>query len=340
MKILLLNEWYSPSLQNLIYYFTAILGPNQFNWTGKRWYRKDFLPLNELEKSSLVKEPIALTKLQNQEYDFVIFSDSSTYVFLSSHFSKTKKVFLDFTDNQVIPNLYWNNSDIYFKAQLHKEKTIVCDNSFQKEECEIIDYEKENLYPIGLMTSYKNILEPNNHQQHMISKVHGVFFTGSAWPQDRTKIISMIKSHKEIDFYGGLYNRKDLQFNNVIPDSLKFRQLDSYTHRRKILDSKICLNIRGNGKNCFRQFEVLNSGSFLFTQKHDCWFAQKEPVDKKHCIYFSGDGSDIIDLISYYINNPREIIEISESGHKFYKENLCPNVVTQYILDVLEKKID
>jgi len=93
MKILLLNEWYSPSLQNLIYYFASILGPSQFNWTGKRWYRKDFIPFNEIEESSLVKEPIALTKLQNQEYDFVIFSDSSTHVFLSSHFSKTKRVF-------------------------------------------------------------------------------------------------------------------------------------------------------------------------------------------------------------------------------------------------------
>ena len=94
MKILLLNEWYSPSLQNLIYYFTAMLGSNQFNWTGKRWYRKDFIPLNEIEESSLIREPIALTKLQNQEYDFVIYSDSSTHVFLSSHFSKTIRVFL------------------------------------------------------------------------------------------------------------------------------------------------------------------------------------------------------------------------------------------------------
>ncbi len=336
MKILLINEWYSPSLQNLIYYFTAALGPAKFNWTGKRWYRKDFLPLHELEESSLISEPIALTKLQNQEYDFVIFSDSSTYVFLSSHFIKTKKIFLDFTDSSVIPMLYWSNADIYFKTQLLKEKTIIYDNSFDNNQIEIEDYENNNLYPLCLMTSYKS---QTNIQSYLLDKIHDVFFVGSAWPTDRTNIMSIIKSNKEINFYGGLYNRKDLEFNNIIPDILKSRQLDTFTHKRKIIDSKICLNIRGNGCNCFRQFEILNLGSLLLTQENNCFFAHKEPLDRKHCVYFRQDGSNIIDLILYYIKNPNEIIEISKQGQQFYNDNFHPNAVTQYILQIIERYI-
>ena len=336
MKILALNEWYNPVLQNLIYYFASFIGPHNFHWTGKRNYAKLFLPIHEIEESSHVQPPVALTNLQNGYYDYVIYVDQTTYMFLSSHLPEkgTKRVMIDSSDGNIIPRWYLENSELYFKSQLKKEDLMVSNKTDPKPK-NISDEEQKRIFPFSLTPSFK-ALNSSFIEKRNMRKNYDVFFNGSAWPQKRVSLISEIKNHPEINFFGGLYNRTDLNFNNVIPDSIMFKAMSYDNFMMAISSSKICLNIEGNGKNCFRQFEILESEEFLLTQEHENFFGIKEPIDKKHAVFFKKDGSNLIDLIKYYLENEEERKEIAKNGKQFFEENCHPKVLAKYILDIME----
>jgi len=336
MKTLLLNEWYNPVLQNMIYYFASFLGPNQFHWTGKRFYNRFFLPFHELEEASHIDTPVALTNLQNGFYDNVIYPDQSTYIYLSSQLvsKKTRRIMVDSSDSNLIPRWYLENSELYFKSQL-KKTDLITQNKSDLNPRNISDEERKKIFPFSLTPSFK-ILNYSLIERMNTRKNFDVFFNGSAWPQRRVSLVSQIKEHPEINFFGGLYNRNDLKFNNVIPDSLRFKQISYEDFMMSISSSKIGLNIEGNGKNCFRQFEILEAGEFLLTQKHENFFGIKEPVDKKHCVFFKEDGSDLIELIKYYLEHEQEREEIAKSGKRFFEDNCHPKVLTKYILDTME----
>ncbi len=339
MKVLALNEWYNPVLQNLIYYFASFLGPNDFNWTGKRYYNKYFLPIHELEESSHLDPPAALTNLQNGHYDYVIYSDQTTYLYLSNHLIKkgTKRVMIDAYDWNIIPRWILENSEIYFKAQLKKDSNWIVKNKKDLKPKEINEGVKKNIFPFSLTPSFK-VLNSSFSEKRNTVKNFDVFFSGSAWPQKRISLVSKIKSHPEINFFGGLYNRSDLKFNNVIPDSLRFSNMSHENFMMALSSSKINLNIEGNGKNCFRQFEILNLGEFLLTQEYENFFGIKEPVNKKHCVFFKEDGSDLIELIKYYLEHEDEREEIAKNGKKFFEENCHPRALVKYMLDIMDSK--
>jgi len=336
MKILLLNEHINPTVQNLIHYFSIKLGPNQFNWTGKRWYRESFLPFSEMEEISCVSEPIALTRLQDGYYDYVIFSDSSLFVFISSHLkSKTKRVIIDSIDSSLIPEYYWNNCEIYFKSQF-KENTIISNINIKGNQKNIKSSDlNKKLYPFCLLTSFK--INNDLYKTHCEENRENidVYFSGSAWPKDRIKYISMLKQWPDINFFGGLYNRKDLSFNVAFPDNIKCREFNMIEYINLLKSSKINISLRGNGGNCIRQFEILYLGGFLLVQKTENKFAYIEPEDKKHCVFFNNE-SDLKEKIMYYLINKEERKEIAKNGKEFFDEYYNPRVLVNYILEVLE----
>lgn len=321
MKILLLNEHQGIASQNLIHSFSEKL--KTFHWTGKKFYRLDFLPRTKEEESSYKHESEALTLLQDGYYDFVIYSEGSSYIYLSSHL-KTKKVFLDSSDLSRIPRSYWENSDLYFKAQLPKKDIVVKNNN---EEGYLVDsYLYDKLYPFCLGTSFKfNVNSYNNNNCN-----YDLFFLGSAWPRKRVEIISQIKNHPEINFFGGLFNRSDLEFNCVFPDSLACKKMSPEDHLYAMLSSKMCLNIEGNGKNCFRQYEILNLRKCLVTQRHDHFWGFEEPVDKVHCLFYD---NDIIEVIKNYDE------KIAENGFRFYQDYCTPDKITENLLKIFEKNL-
>lgn len=61
-----------------------------------------------------------------------------------------------------------------------------------------------------------------------------------------------------------------------------------------------------------RIFEVLSCGGFLLTNE----IAKRGKLfkDKEHLVYFT--DNNLLELIDYYLNNPYEMITISENGHK------------------------
>jgi hypothetical protein len=321
MRLLLVNEWYNPVLQNLIHFFATTLGEN-FSWTGKRWYRKDFLPFTPEEQKSLLPEPEALTQLQNSEFSHVIFSDGSTLLYLSSKL-KAKRILIDSLDYASVPRYYYENADFYFKAQYPKTP-ITVKNSGEKE-----GFEAEGAHRFSLTPSYKTLAVKNAHS---FSQNTDVFFNGSAWPQDRIKLTSAVKAQKELKFSGGLYNREDLPFNNVFPKELFCPRLGLKDYLKQILGSKICLNFKGNGDNCFRQFEILHLGGFLLTQKTESHFCH---VDTPGIVYFDGER-DLVEKIRYYLGHDEERAQMALNGRKFFEEYLSPQKLTEYILEVVQ----
>ena len=330
MKVLLVNEFYNTLVQNLIYYFAKLLGSN-FSWTGKDRYRKDFLPFKDLEQKSYIREPQALDLLNHGKYDVVIFSDGTKCLYLTNE-SNTKRIIIDALDVDFIPKLYLKYSDIYFKCQLPKNEIVV--KNLQDKDYNIQRYssyqELNKVYPLSLTTSYKigdtTISDP--------FKNCDVFFNGSGWPQDRLNFIDMIKSCPEINFFGGLFNRNDLNFNCVIPDSLVCKKMNYADHQYAIQSSKICLNIRGNGCNCFRQFEIMHLGSFLLTQSHHCFWGYKEPVDGEHLVVFNDET--LVDTIKYYLQNSEERKRIAHNGKKFFEQHYHPQILAQYIINTID----
>jgi hypothetical protein len=340
MKLLLVNEYHNIVTQSLIYYLSELLGPENFNWTGKKNYRLDFLPLKSIEQKSLRSEPKALTDLQSGKYDFVIFSEGTTHLFTSSHLPLigTKRVVLDCNDSSFLPRFYWENSEIYFKAQMSKYDIYIRNSSDEPENFYKLDdeFRGNKIFPFSLVPSFKVSNFPTTGR-NTGQKNYDVYFCGSAWPRSRVKMINMIKSHPEINFFGGLFNRDDLNFNCVFPDNLRFNKISTEDNIYATYSSKISINMEGNGKNCFRQFEILYLNCPLLTQKHDHYWGIKDPVDKKHCIFFEEDGSDLINKIRYYLNNEEELSEISENGHEFFNQYYHPKALSEYLISILEK---
>ena len=321
MRLLLVNEWYNPVFQNLIHFFAAALGDN-FSWTGKRWYRKDFLPFSPEEQKTLRPEPEALSDLQKGKYSHVIFSDGTTLLYLSSQL-KAKRVVVDSLDYASIPRFYYENADFYFKAQYPKDGKILVKNTGED------GYEASGIHRFSLTPSYKVL---NLKTAPSFDRPIDVFFNGSAWPQDRIQLVSKIKSRKSIKFSGGLYNRADLPFNNVVPKELHCGQLGLQKYLASVLGSKVCLNLRGNGENCYRQFEVLHLGSLLLTQETNNHFCHVEAP--KDC--FGTFDGNILEKAQYYLDHEEERVRIAENGRKFFEEHLHPRKLVQYILETIE----
>jgi hypothetical protein len=162
-----------------------------------------------------------------------------------------------------------------------------------------------------------------------------IYFAGSAWPQKRVQLISALKSYGNINFFGGLYNRDDLEFNCVIPDAIRFKKISQDDHIHSMNTSKICLNIEGNGKNCFRQFEAMFLGRCLLTQKHDnCW-GHIDPIDNNHCMLFDDNNIDLINKVNLLLNSDNLIKEISEKGQEFYNSNYHPKELSKHLVNIL-----
>ena len=330
MKILLLNEWHNPTIQNLIHYFACNLGPSNFNWTGKRWYRKDFLPLSEMEESSLVPEPEALTALQDGEYDWVIFSDSSVLIYLSSHLpsSRTRRILIDTSDSNLVPKLYHDNCEIYFKSQFTKNALLLGGKNVAVKTME--DQKKMRRFCLSPSTKICQEERFSNFKKNF-----DVFFNGSAWPRDRSLLLNLIKSDQSISFFGGLYNRPDLPFNSVVSDSLRFKMMNQTENIQAMSSSKICLSMKGNGNNCLRQYEILNLGLFLMVQETQDHFGHVDPEDGKHCVFFKEDGSDLLEKIHHYLDHEDERDEIAKNGKIFFDKHYHPDSMVKYILDVV-----
>ncbi|MFW5794542.1 MAG: glycosyltransferase family protein [Bacillota bacterium] len=330
MKILLINEWYNPVVQNMISYFTQKIG-SDFEWTGKRWYRKDFLPMDHYEESSLIPEPVALDKLQQEYYDYVIYSDASLMIYLSSHFKKTKRILIDSMDSFVIPEVYLKNCEFYFKSQYQSQ-----DNKFfiKQQSGEIKLESSSKIHPFCLTPSFK--VSQVESLKLDYPKEHDVFFNGSAHPQERVKIINTIKKNKDIDFIGGLYNRHDLKFNNVVPSSIKYEKMNMSSYIFHCKKSKINLNMIGNGFNCFRQFEILCLSGFLLTPKTPNKFAFIEPEDRKHCVFYDSPRQ-AVEMIKFYLKNEDSRKNISTQGNIYYNKYLHPSKIVDKILLTITK---
>jgi len=334
MKLLLVNEYYHIVSQNLIHYLSELL-PNDFHWTGKDKYRVDFLPFTKEEEKTYLPEPFALSNLEEGYYTHVIFGEGTKCLYLTPHLKEkgVKRIIIDSTDTSFLIRKYRQNADYYFKCQLPK-KDILIRNTKDNSYCKASDEELENVFPLSLTPSFK---EANfNHDRiKPIRYNYDVFFNGSAWPEHRLKIISQIKEAKEISFFGGLFNRDDLKFNCVVPDELFHRKMNPSDYQYALNSSRIGLNIRGNGENCYRQYEILSLGSFLLTQKTKTCWGHKEPQHDQHALFFDTDTNDIIDIIKSSLADNQKMSTIRERGSKFYRDNLHPRCLAEYILDTI-----
>lgn len=337
MKVLLINDWYNQTLQNLIYFFAKRL-KNNFNWTGKRWYINSFLPLLKEEEESYLDEPQALTDLQNNKYDAVIYSDGGVLIYLSSHLDNTVKVIIDTLDQSYIPEIYWKNIDLYFKCQLLKNDYIYLIN--KEKVVGSVDV-NNNLLPFPLFISHKYnyFLNCLNNIKNF-EKKYDLFFNGSCYPQKRVDVINKIKENDNINFYGGLYRRLNSELNCDISDNVMFHHVDIFEFIQFIKNSKISLSCWGNGYNCYRHYEILALNECLLLMNSPVYFGEKELVDGYNCIIFDENNKNLIEKILYYLDNENLIDNIKKNAKEFYKQYYQPQKLVDYIIKNIERKIN
>ena len=334
MRVLVINEYQTPVTQNLIHHMAELLG-DDFRWTGWDSYRADFLPMSPAERGSYVREPDALTDVAAGRYDAVVFSEGSKLVFFSQQLRSAgaMRVMVDASDVPYIPRFYAENSDVYFKCQLRRDASEVRNGN--EEQGVVVpgcDYEARGIYPLPLMPAYKLVGDPAPLRG--FAKNFDAFFAGSAWPRDRVAAIGRIKERSEINFFGGLFNRSDLNFNTVVPDGLLMKRISPADHAIAMEMSRVCLSLRGNGENCFRQYEIMAAGSFLLMQRTGAFWGAAEPKDGEHLVYASESLDDVVDKVVHYSKADAERERVAAAGRRFFMEHYHPRVVAA---DVVEK---
>ena len=133
-------------------------------------------------------------------------------------------------------------------------------------------------------------------------------------------LLEVVKRFRDLNIkiYGVLSPDLERRFAEEFPDYRKYFQNTTISPQEVnalYSKSKICINIHGSGRaegTNQRFFEVLGTKSFQIVNENDfiCEnFSNREVVTYK-------DREDLLDKISYYLENKHERLEIAENGYK------------------------
>lgn len=129
----------------------------------------------------------------------------------------------------------------------------------------------------------------------------------------RSKAIQMLQCQRRVEFFGG--DRK-VSFPKFL---------------REIAQSRVCVDLPGNGPFCFRLVNYLAVGACVVSAPH----ATVMPVplvDRQHIVYTKPDMSDLVDLCERYSNDTPAREAVMQQGREYYRRHLYWRSLSAYYL--------
>ena len=105
---------------------------------------------------------------------------------------------------------------------------------------------------------------------------------------------------------------------------------------REIAQSKICIDLPGNGPFCFRLIEYLAVGACIISPPHQAIFSPKLE-DGIHIKYCKADLSDLVDICNYYLKNDTARLKLSNGAKDFFDKYLSKDKIAEYYLQNIKK---
>lgn len=129
----------------------------------------------------------------------------------------------------------------------------------------------------------------------------------------RSKAIKLLQGQSRVGFYGGA------------------RKVEFPEFLREIAQSRVCIDLPGNGPFCFRLVNYLAVGACIVSVPH----ATTMPVplvDRQHIVYTKPDMSDLVDLCEQYIHDAPAREAIARQSREYYRRHLYWRSLGNYYL--------
>lgn len=185
-------------------------------------------------------------------------------------------------------------------------------------------YNKSNIVPGGFIPAHSNIylqlkkLRKLRDQQSFQFEAYGRF--GERFAKTiRGQAVKILSEQESLNYNGGI-GRVSYQ--------------KSLT---EVAQSKVCVDLPGNGPLCFRLIDYLAVGACVVAYPHKAQL----PVPLEHgknIIYCKEDMSDLPELCEYYAQNSKEREAIAQNARAYFDQYLSrPKLASYYINTILQR---
>lgn len=112
---------------------------------------------------------------------------------------------------------------------------------------------------------------------------------------------------------------KDKIIKSLIENSTDYKYFKLNDYKTRLNNSKIGISLRGNGYDSVRYYETPANMCALFTEDVGSKIViDNEFKDGEHCIFI--DSNNAVDKIKYYLNNEKELKDITINGYNHCKK--------------------
>lgn len=143
-------------------------------------------------------------------------------------------------------------------------------------------------------------------------EVYGRFGDGFAFAT-RSKAVGILSAQQRFRYSGGLGRVRYTEY------------------LREIADSRICIDLPGNGDFCFRLIDYLAIGTCVIALK-PANILHVPLVDREHIVYMRDDMSDLVDLCAYYLEDDAARERIRRNATQFFDRYLHRTRLAEYYL--------
>ena len=216
--------------------------------------------------------------------------------------ARSASVAVDYSDYPQVNDALAGEHLLYFKMQFDP----------------LHPYRADNVIPGGFVPndlslySYLADLRQTRDRQRFVYDVYGRFSLDFA-ENVRNKALFILAEQDKFAFEG---SPKKTRYSRFLCE---------------VAQSKICIDLPGNGPFCFRLFDYLAVGACVIGPRHRAML--HVPLEeRKHVVYTKDDLSDLVPLCEYYLDHEDEREVICRASREYFDAYLHRDQLAAYYL--------
>ncbi len=231
-----------------------------------------------------------------------------TVVFQLARNGKVYDVAIGYSDYMPIDENCAKQCDLYFKMQYLRG-----------------GYGDPKVIPGGYVPEGSKIyfqipkLRKLRDQKNYLYDVYGRFGLNAA-REIRERAINILNKQDQFQFEGGM---KAVSYTEFL---------------REVAQSKICIDLPGQGDFCFRLINYMAVGACIVAYPHGTDL-QVPLINGKHLVYCKPDYSDLVDICQYYLEHDEEREAMAMNSRKFFDLYLHKDNLVRYYLRMMVDRL-
>jgi hypothetical protein len=219
---------------------------------------------------------------------------------------KLQTIAIDYSDASTIEIECLHKVSLYFKMQYARD-----------------GYEWNWIVPGGFVPAdaslYRHLsyLRQLRDRQVFTHDVYGRFgrHLGTAI---RTRAVEVLVQQQKFHYEGGL---KKVRYQRSL---------------QEVAQSKVCLDLPGNGSFCFRLVDYMAVGACIISYPHQT-LLPSPLIDRQHIVYCQEDFSDLVELCAYYIENETAREQLCQQSRNYFDHYLDRSQLARYYLTTMQQ---